>query len=330
MRFLALAILLLLAAGLSLSIGQVNLGVSALWSGLTGADDIAGLTVRFLRAPRVLVGILAGAAFGLSGGILQSLFRNPLASPDLMGFSSGSGLAILLVIAWGIAMPIPLAAALGGLLTSLLVFLLARPKGSHRLGGQDISTVMLVLVGIGVGFTAASLGSFLMTRLSGPEAAEAQRWLAGSLSARDWAEVIQLSVLLSGLVLLLALQIRRLRALELGVDLAAGLGIPVERARLLLSMTAVGLAASAVAVVGPIAFVALMAPPIGARLTKVNDPAARLVAAALVGAIIVVLADLVARAAMNGVQLPIGVMTGVLGAPYLLWLLSREMKRGEL
>ena len=131
-------------------------------------------------------------------------------------------------------------------------------------------------------------------------------------------------------MLVLASQIPALKLLELGGDLASGLGLRVERARWGLVATAVLLAATAVAVAGPVPFVALMAAPLGIVLTGARNPAGRLAAAAGAGAAICVLADLVARAAIPGLQLPIGVMTGLLGAPYLLWRLSREMEKGEL
>ncbi|MEM9635425.1 MAG: iron ABC transporter permease [Pseudomonadota bacterium] len=330
MRYIVLMILLVLATMLALLVGQVALAPAALWDGLTGGDGPGGLTIRILRGPRVAVALCAGAAFGLSGAVFQQLFRNPLASPDVMGFSSGSGLAILAAITFGLTLPMPLVAAAGGLATALLVAVLARPAGGSNGSVEGIPALTLVLVGIGIGFTAAAIGAFLMTRLSGPQAAEAQRWLAGSLAARDWSNAFQIATFGGVLGLCLVLQIRSFRLLELGPELAAGLGLKVARARMLLAVTGVCLAASAVVVAGPVAFVALMAPPVGARFVRTTDPGGRLVAAAIAGAIIVVLADLVARASLPGLQLPIGVMTGILGAPYLLWRLSREMERGEL
>ncbi len=328
-RQFLLIFLLLAAASLSLALGQVSVGPAALWNGLTGGDGAGALTVQILRGPRVATALLVGAAFGLSGSIFQSLLRNPLASPDVMGFSAGSGLAILGALTINLAIPMPLIASAGGLLTAILVLALARPaRGHNPLEGAPAVTI--VLVGIGIGFTAAAISSFLMTRLTGPQAAEAQRWLAGSLAARDWSHVLQLALIGAVLVIVLLPQIRNLRLLELGSELATGLGANVKRARLGLAATAVLLAAAAVAIAGPIAFVALMAPPLGARIARTADVGGRLLAAALTGAIIVMLADLVARASLPGLQLPIGVMTGILGAPYLLWLLSREIERGEL
>ncbi|WPZ32716.1 iron ABC transporter permease [Thalassobaculum sp. OXR-137] len=328
-RTAALALLLAAAAALALLVGQIHLSPAVLWDGLTGGDGPGALTISILRGPRVAVALLSGAAFGLAGAVFQILLRNPLASPDVMGFTGGSGLAILTAVAFGLTLPLPVVAAVGGLIAGAAVLILSRPAGGH--GGVDgASPVTLVLVGIGIGFAATAFGSFLMTRLSGPQAAEAQRWLVGSLSARDWGDAGLLAAGGGALALCLAVQARSLRSLELGAELATGLGLNVGRARLLLATTAIGLCALTVAVVGPVAFVALMAPPVGARLAGATDAGARLAAAALAGAVIMVLADLVARASLPGLQLPIGVTTGILGAPYLLWRLSREMERGEL
>ncbi|ESR24524.1 iron ABC transporter permease [Lutibaculum baratangense] len=324
MRAPILALLLVLLVALSLTVGEVSIGLADLWQGLWGGDGPGALTVRVLRAPRVAVAAGAGAVLGLSGAVFQMLFRNPLAAPDIMGFTSGAGLAILASVALGLALPLPLVATAGGLAAAVLVALL-----SHR-PGHPTPAITLVLVGLGVGFTASALGSFLMTRLPSSGAMEAQRWLSGSLAARDWSHALQVWAIGAALALALALQVRALDLLELGRDLAAGLGLRVERARWMLAATAVGLAAAGVAVAGPVPFVALMAAPLGARLVGARAPGARLVAAAGAGACVMLAADLAARAAIPGLQLPVGVMTGALGAPYLLWRLSREIERGEL
>ncbi len=265
--FLVLA-LLVASVAVSLLAGQVHLSPGTLWQGLVYGDGPAALTLRVLRGPRIAVALGAGATLGLSGAIFQSLLRNPLASPDVMGFSSGAGLAILAAIMTGAALPLPLVAAGGGLAAALVVAFAARRPGA---GIEGTPALSLVLVGLGVGFTTAAVNGFLMTRLSGPEAAEAQRWLAGSLSARDWGHALQVTLIGGALALCLVPQVRALRLLELGPDLAAGLGLAVGRARWLLAATGVGLTAAAVAVAGPVAFVALMAPPIGARLAQVSD-----------------------------------------------------------
>jgi len=313
-----------LSTVLSLVFGEVHLGLDALWQGLWGGDGPGALTIRIIRGPRVAVALGAGAVLGLSGAIFQMLLRNPLASPDVMGFTAGAGLAVMASIAAGSMLPMPLVAAAGGLAAALLVAMVTyRP-------GQSVAPLTFILVGLGVGYTTAALGAFLMTRLPGPEAAEAQRWFAGSLAARDWSHALQVWGIGAGLAVALALQIRALELLELGNDLAAGLGLKIDIARWSLAATGVLLAATGVAVAGPIPFVALMAAPVGARLADAHGVAGRLAAAAAAGAMITILADLCARSALPGLQLPIGIMTGILGAPYLLWRLSREMERGEL
>ncbi|SJZ58440.1 FecCD family ABC transporter permease [Consotaella salsifontis] len=319
-----LALLLIAATVASLLIGDVHVGLAALWHGLWGGDGPGALTLRIIRAPRAAVAIGAGGALGLSGATFQMLFRNPLAAPDIMGFTSGAGLAILVAITAGLTLPLPLAATVGGLLAAAMVVLL-----SHR-PGHVTPALTLVLVGLGVGFATSAFGTFLMTRLSTSAATEAQRWLSGSLAARDWGHALQVWTMSSVLATALALQVRALDLLELGDDLAAGLGLRTERARWALAATGVALAAAGVAVAGPVPFVALMAAPLGARLTGSRSMGGRLAAAAGAGACLTLVADLAARAAIPGLQLPIGVMTGALGAPYLLWRLSREMEKGEL
>ncbi|GGD31717.1 FecCD family ABC transporter permease [Aureimonas glaciei] len=319
-----LVVLLVVASAASLTLGDVPLGLGDLWQGVWGGDGPGALTIRVIRGPRVAVALGAGAVLGLSGAVFQSLLRNPLAAPDIMGFTSGAGLAVLASVSAGLMLPLPLVAAAGGLAAAVLVAGLA-----HR-PGQATPAVTLVLVGLGVGFTTAAIGTFLMTRLPSSEAAEAQRWLSGSLAARDWSHALQVWGIGTALAMALALQVRSLDLLGFGNDLAAGLGLRVEPARWRLAATGVLLAAAGVAVAGPIPFVALMAAPLGARLTGAQSLSGRLAAAAGAGAAVTLLADLAARLAIPGLVLPIGVMTGPLGAPYLLWRLSREMEKGEL
>jgi iron complex transport system permease protein len=242
-----------------------------------------------------------------------------------MGFMSGAGLAVVAGVAFAILMPLPLLAAAGGLAAAALVTVT-----SLRRGGSGQSSMTLILVGIGVSFFAAALSSFLITRMPPQEAADAQRWLTGSLSARSWTHVLQVFGLGAVLFAALALQLRNLALLELGDELALGLGARVRRARYGLIFTGVLLAAAGVAVAGPVPFVAMMAGPLGMRIVSVAQPGSRLAAAAITGAIIMILADLVSRSLVPGLQLPVGVMTGIMGAPYLLWLLAKEVEAGEL
>lgn len=314
--FLAVAMLLALMAG------EVMLSPLTVLQALTGQGGSADFVVWTLRAPRIVTGALAGAALGLSGAIFQALLRNPLASPDVMGFTAGSGLGAVATVAFlgagGIA--VTLGAATGGLLAALLLGLLSWQNG--------LVPVRVVLVGIGVAFTLTGGIEFLMMRLTGPEAGMAARWLSGSLAARNWGHAAQIALSLAVLAVPLALLAPGLRLLALGDDLAAALGLRVGQARLGLALVGVGAAAAAVAVAGPVGFVALLSAPVARRLA--GQKGAALGGAALVGATVVVLADLAARTAVQGVQLPLGVMTGLLGAPYLLWLLSREIERGGM
>ena len=321
-----LATALLLACLLGLAVGEVLLGPADLWRGLLTGEGPGGFTLRVLRGPRVVTGALAGAALGMSGAIFQSVLRNPLAAPDVMGFTAGAGLGALAVAGFGAGLSVTLGAAAGGAVAAVAVALLALTR-------EGLVPLRLVLVGIGAGFTLTALTGFAMTRLPGPEAMEAQRWLSGSLAARTWGHAGQIALTALPLALLAAALVPALALLEMGDDLAAGLGLRVQRARAGLAALGVALAAVAVAVAGPVPFIALMAGPLARgvlRRAGAAGPGAVLAGAALTGATIAVLADLAARAAVPGVQLPLGVMTGILGAPYLLWLLTREMERGGL
>ncbi|MFT4149315.1 MAG: iron ABC transporter permease [Paracoccaceae bacterium] len=324
MRWLFPAALLALLVALGLMLGEVPVALHDILQGLTGGEGAGALTVRILRAPRVLVAVGAGACLGISGAIFQILLRNPLASPDLMGFAPGAGLAMIAALAFGLHLPPPVIAAAGGLAAAVAVAALAWRRG------EGLAPLRLVLVGLGVGFTCAALAAFLMLRLPGPDATEAQRWLSGSLAARGWDHVWQVWIAGCALALALAFQVRGLALLELGDDLAQGLGLRLGRARAGLAATGVALMAAGVAVAGPVAFVPLMSGPVGAALTGASRPAPRLVAAGLAGAIITCGADLAARVVAPDFGLPLGVLTGMLGAPYLMWRLTREIERGEL
>ncbi|MES2666234.1 MAG: iron chelate uptake ABC transporter family permease subunit [Pseudomonadota bacterium] len=321
----ALVLTALLAALSMLSIlwGEVRVPPGDLWRGLITGEGPGALTVRVLRGPRLATALGAGAALGLSGAIFQTLLRNPLAAPDVMGFNAGAGLAVIATLAAGLTLPMPLVAAAGGVAAALLVAVLG-----HRKGQAD-TALTLILVGLGVGFTATGLATFLSLTISDALAIEARRWITGSLAARSWLHAGQVWGMGLVLCLLLAVQARALGLLELGRDLATGLGLNAARARAGLLATGVLLAAAGVAVAGPVPFVALMAGPLGRGLTGARSPALRLAAAAGAGAAIMAAADLVARSALPGIQFPVGVMTGILGAPYLLWLLSRAFGKGE-
>ncbi len=323
MRRLALLLVLSLLAGIAF--GEVRLGLADWLAALRGESRAASLILFELRLPRALTAAGAGAALGLSGAIFQILLRNPLASPDVMGFTSGAALGAILTLGAGGAasLGVSFGAALGGLATALAVGLLARRGGR-------IEPLRMVLVGIGAAAALSALCAMAISRMSLAEAADAQSWLAGSLAGRDWGHAAQIGGSLAVLALMTALLTRSLELLELGEDLAAGLGARVESARAALALTGVLAAAAGAAAAGPLPFVALMAAPLAGAVLGAAGTGARLGGAALAGAMVAVLADLIARSGIGGTQLPIGALTGLLGGPWLLWRISREMKEGRL
>jgi len=274
-----------------------------------------------LRLPRVCLGLLAGAALAVSGAVFQSLSRNPLGSPDIVGFTTGSASGAVLAILVLHAGPGGAAggAILGGVLTALIVY------GLAALGGGAIGR--LVLVGIGVSAMLVALNNYLISRARLDAAQAAAVWLVGTLNGRTWQYVQLLAVALVVLLPPLLLLSRRLRMLELGDDSAQSLGVRVGRSRLLLAALAVAVCAVATAATGPVAFVALAAPQITRRLT--GAAGLQLLPSALTGALLLVLSDFAAQRLLAPAQLPVGVVTGGVGGVYLAWLLSLQWRKGS-
>ena len=305
----------------SISVGDFPIPLSDVVPAIFGAgSEDAEFIVRTLRLPRALTGMLVGASFGVSGAIFQSLARNPLASPDIIGIDAGaSAAAVSCIVVLHVSAGVTAFGALGGaLVTAFAIYLLSWRNG--------VSTYRLVLIGIGVAAFLASITQYLLTRAEIFEAQRAVVWLTGSLNGRGWEHVRTIGF--ADLVLLpfvIAL-VGPLRILQLGDDAARGLGVAVERSRLLLVLVGVALAALATAAAGPIIFVAFVAPPIARRLTRAPLAVG---CSALVGALVVLVSDLVARRAFAPTELPVGVVTGVVGAPYLLWLLARANRVGR-
>jgi iron complex transport system permease protein len=299
-----------------LSVGQV---LSAVFG--DGGED-AEFIVQTLRLPRALTGMMVGAALGMSGAVFQSLARNPLGSPDIIGFESGAafGAVLVIVVVGGSSIQVAAGAVGGGIATALLVYVLAYKRG--------LAASRLVLVGIGIGFAAAAAVDYLITRADIYDVQRAAVWLTGSLNGRSWdhARTVGLALLVLGPLAVLGQ--RSLDRLELGDDTAAALGVRVNRSKLFLVVVAVALAALAVAAAGPITFVAFVAGPIARRLA--NSPGACIVPAAFVGAFVTCAADLAARRVLAPTELPVGIMTAVIGAPYLIWLLTRSARTGAL
>ncbi|MBZ9595131.1 iron chelate uptake ABC transporter family permease subunit [Streptomyces erythrochromogenes] len=285
----------------------------------TPANDFI---VNDLRLPRVLVALLVGAALGMAGAVFQSVTRNPLGSPDLLGFSYGSAVGALVVIILlnGSATEVAAGALLGGLLAGAAVYLLAYKRGIHG--------YRLVLVGIGTSAMLVAVIQYLITKAQLVEASRAMVWLTGSLAGRDWAQVWPLLATCAVLFPLVLGQSRALRMIEMGDDAAYAVGVRVERTRMLLMLAAILLTTAASAAAGPISFVALAAPQLARRLTR--SPGANLLTAALMGSVVLLLSDWASQRAFGADQLPVGVVTGLVGGVYLLWLLVTERKAGRI
>lgn len=315
----AIAVAALAVAIAGLMIGDYPISIGEVLKTLVGAGDPAsGFIVETLRLPRVVCALLVGGALGIAGSIFQSLTRNPLGSPDIIGFTYGSATgAVVMIIVFGAEQGAVALGSIGtGLATALLVYVL-----SYR-GG--VSGYRMVLIGIGISFMLLALNDYLLTRARLEDAQQAAVWIAGSLNGRGWDQVVPLAI---GLVVLVPVALalgRPLKMLELGDDAATALGVPVERTRLWLALVGVGLTALATAAAGPIAFVALAAPQIARRLTRSSGPG--LIPSALMGAFLMQASDLAAQRLLAPKQLPVGVMTGAVGGLYLAWLLAHEWR----
>lgn len=306
----------------SLAVGDFPIPVSDVVSSLVGAgSEDAAFIVRTLRLPRGLVALLVGAAFGLSGAIVQRVAHNPLASPDIIGINAGAAAAavFVIVILKGTTVEVTFGALAGALAAAIAIYVLA-----HRRG---VTGYRLVLVGIGITSMLGSVTSYLLTRAEIFDAQRASIWLTGSLNVRGWEHVRPLLIAVGILAPVAIALARHLRMLELGDDAARGLGARVEASRAALLVVAVLLAAVSTASAGPIAFVALVAPQVARRLTGGRTLA--LVPAAASGALLLVASDLVARRMIAPTELPVGIFTAVLGAPYLLFLLARANRIGS-
>lgn len=306
---------------ISISVGDYPVPIVDVVPAIFGkGDDRIPYIVQTLRLPRALTALLVGSALGFSGAIFQSLARNPLASPDIIGITQGASVSavfIIIVIGGSYAF-VSTGALIGGFIAAAIIYVLAYRRG--------MSSYRLVLIGIGFSAMLQAVTSYLMTRAEIYDAARATVWLTGSLNNRGWEHVRPVGLVMAVLFPAVLYLARGLRVLQLGDDAAKGLGVPVERTRGALIAVAVALAAVATASAGPITFVAFIAAPIARRL--VRQPLT-LVPSALVGALVLISSDLVARRIFAPTELPVGVITGIIGAPYLLWLLARSNKIGK-
>ncbi len=321
LRTLALAALVVAVFIVSLMIGRTFYGLDEVLRVIVGQPvPGASFTVGELRLPRASLGLLAGFAFGIAGVTFQTLLRNPLASPDIIGVTwgaSAAGVVGVVVLSLGDT-GVSLLALAGALTTALVIYLLAYRRG--------FSGARLVLIGIGVAAMLQSVVSWVLSRASDWDMPAAMQWLTGSLNGATWSAVAPLAVASLVLLPLVFAGSRALDTLRLGDDTAAALGVRVPAARLGLILGAVALLAFATAAAGPIAFVAFMSGPIASRL--LGPGASLLLPAGLVGALLVMVADLVGQFAFDA-RYPVGVVTGALGAPFLVYLLARTTRKGR-
>jgi iron complex transport system permease protein len=324
-RGLGLALLTWAAAAavalVAVTVGEYPLPLATVLDTLAGHGTVISYDLVVThRLPRSLTGLLVGAAFGVAGGVLQRIARNPLVSPDVIGINAGASAgAVVMIVGLGASAAWVTGGALAGAVgAAVLVYLVAWRHG--------FSGYRLVLVGIGVAAMLGSAATFLLSRAEINAAFAASGWLVGSLSGRSWPDVVPVAAGLCVLLPVALALVRQLRVLELGEDLARSLSPRVGRSRAALVGCAVGLSALATASAGPVGFVALVAPQIVRRVLAERSPG--LVASAGTGAFVVVAADLAARTLFAPGELPVGVVTAVVGAPVLIALLVRGNRIG--
>ncbi|MGO1637115.1 FecCD family ABC transporter permease [Ancrocorticia populi] len=315
-----LAVLIVAVFAVSLMVGNTFYTPSEVLGVILGHDvPGATFTVGRLRLPRAVLAVLAGLCFGMGGATFQTMLRNPLASPDIVGISSGASAAAafaIVMLGWS-GTRVSVFAIVAGLGVAIAIYLLSFRGG--------VSGTRLILIGIGIAAMLDSVTSYVLAKAPQWELQEAMRWLTGSLNGTDWGAVRPVLIVFLILGPILLSQAKNLSMLQLGDDTAAALGVRTERTRIILIVAAVGLISFATAASGPIAFVAFLSGPIAARI--VGPHGSPLIPAALVGALLVLVADLVGQFAF-GSRYPVGVVTGALGAPYLVYLIIRTNRAG--
>lgn len=329
----ALAVLLALLAGilaliaLSLTLGSYDISLPQVWRTLLepGATGQMQVVVWEFRLPRTLVSALVGAMLALSGAALQNVTRNGLADPSLVGISQGAGLAVVaLTVLWPdqVSTWRPWVAFAG----SLAVATVIQGLSWTRRGG---SSIRFILMGIGIAAFISSLTSALMTYGQIDRAMSALAWLSGSINAAGWGEVRMLSAWFLVLLPLILGLSRAMSAMQMGEATAIGLGVSARGLRYALITVAVGFAAIATAAVGPVGFVGLIAPHAARRLTRCGV-GMHLLVSAVVGGLLVALADLLGRTLFAPVQIPAGLVTAIIGVPFFIYLLQRAQAKSSL
>ncbi len=315
---LVLLVLIFLVVVLSLSSGSVELSSPEIIKAFLREGDITNQIIFWeLRLPRLIASLLVGAALGVSGALLQGMLRNGLASPYLLGISAGSGLVIVLMISMGLWFSwIPMAAWLGAILTTFIVYFLAR-------SGGNISVERLILGGVALSSLFGAIQSMLLLQTEDGRVQAALTWLIGSLNSRGWSEIkLAGPPILLALIMSLLLS-RQLNLLGLGDELSVGLGNSLFRSRCLIGASATLLAASSVSVGGLIGFVGLIVPH-AVRFLFGTDYRLVLPYSGLLGALTLSTADLIARS--GSIEFPVGIITSLLGAPIFIALLYQRQR----
>ena len=317
---------LLLLLGLSvysLTLGDYGLGAADSFRRLLGdggpRDDFLGVYfVQSVRLPRMLAAVAVGCALGISGRIFQTISGNPLGSPDIVGLSTGcaTGALIAIIVLGSSPAVTGLGALAGGLVSGAAILACA--------GGMRVTGMRVVLVGIGCSAALRAINSLLIVKAPLEAAQRAQLWSAGSFSGVTFARLTPLLIVLGVIACACVAVAVPLGLVAMGDDVATGLGVRVRRIRLLSIVVAILLVACATAVAGPVAFVALSAPHIAHRLC--GGGGVGFASSALVGALLVLASDVCAQRLIAPAELPVGVVTGVVGGLYLLWLLIREVR----
>ncbi|AMA01238.1 FecCD family ABC transporter permease [Corynebacterium glutamicum] len=321
-RTALLALALCLAAAAlavySVASGTINYSLSDVFSALAlRGEDKTELVIWSIRLPRAVAAIAVGMALGAAGSVFQSISRNALGSPDVIGFTTGAATgAVLQIVLYNKgATATALSAVAFGVVTAVIVYLLSRNRGST--GGYR-----LVLIGIGVSAMLSALNTLLLAWGDLDLAVKARIWLSGSLNAREWNDVYPALIALAICLPMLIYYSRPLNILEMGDDQAKQLGVNTERLRLIVMILGVLLTSVAVAAAGPIAFIALAAPQIVSRIT--GAARVQVICSGLFGAVLLLAADMISRNLPTSYAVPVGLTTGVIGGFYLLWILTRQ------
>ena len=301
--------------------GNTNYSLDVVIRVLRG-ENIQGATfaIATLRLPRMLSGLLVGIAFGIAGNTFQTMLRNPLASPDIIGVSSGSSVAaVFCILVLGLSGPaVSIISVISGLLVSMLIYLLSKDI--------SFSGSRLILIGIGIQAMLQAAISFLLLKASQYDVPGAMRWLSGSLNGMTMKGIPTLFIVVMVFGIISLLFTKYLQVLELGDEFATTLGIRLNLVRIILILSTVFLIAFATSTTGPIAFVAFLAGPIASKI--VGRGSSNVLASGLVGALLVLSSDMIGQYVFS-TRFPVGVITGILGAPYMLFLLICINRRGE-